>query len=59
MFGRITKIRYLDLLKQIKTKIFIKEEKKLLSVALQIQKIYMDYAMLGFQELKTSLNNTY
>jgi len=50
MFGRTTKIRFLDLLKQIKAKIFIKEEKKLLSVALQIQKIYMDYAMLGFEE---------
>jgi hypothetical protein len=57
MFGKIIKTKSSNLLKQRKEKVYIIEENKKLSAALQIPKISMDCVMLVSVELKKFLNN--
>jgi hypothetical protein len=57
MYEKIIKMKYLDLLKQIKEKAYINEEKKKLIEALLIQKNCMGFVIAVCVELKKFLNN--
>src|SRR3712207_8296651 len=54
MFGKTIKIKFSDLLKQKKVKVFTNDVKKRLSVALLIQKNYMGCVIVARSEEHTS-----